>query len=234
MQLRKGDFLYKLVKYNLKIIFAGKFVWFLIAALAVFILFMFQSAWDPTVLNEGVVYTIMLFPSILLIFYPTVFGIQNDEDARILELIFGIPNYRYKVWGFRLLMIYVAVFFILIAFSYLAYWLLCPVESLQIACHLLFPVLFFGNLAFLFSTMTRSGNGTAVLLIICCLSPLFFKSLLNGTMWDVYLNPFEKPDAVHALIWESTVMKNRFFLLIGSIFFMLAGLLNLQNREKFM
>jgi len=34
----------KVVKYNLKIIFAGKFFWFLLAAFGFFAFFMFQSA----------------------------------------------------------------------------------------------------------------------------------------------------------------------------------------------
>lgn len=45
-------------------------------------------------------YSMLLVPSILLIFYPTCFGIQNDQDAKTLEIIFGIPNYRYKIWLF--------------------------------------------------------------------------------------------------------------------------------------
>ena len=34
----------KVVRYNLKIIFAGKFFWFLLAAFGFFALFMFQNA----------------------------------------------------------------------------------------------------------------------------------------------------------------------------------------------
>lgn len=91
-------------------------------------------------------------------FYPAVFGIQNDEDSRILEILFGIPDYKYKVWGVRLLMIYVAIFVILIVFSWLATLLLYPVNLLEMSAQLMFPILFFGNLAFMFSTITRSGN----------------------------------------------------------------------------
>ena len=102
----------KVVRYNLKIIFAGKFFWFLLAAFGFFALFMFQNAWKREEINEGLIYSILMFPSMLLIFYPAVFGIQNDEDSRILEILFGIPDYKYKVWGVRLLMIYVAIFVI--------------------------------------------------------------------------------------------------------------------------
>ena len=79
----------KVVRYNLKIIFAGKFFWFLLAAFGFFALFMFQNAWKREEINEGLIYSILMFPSMLLIFYPAVFGIQNDEDSRILEILFG-------------------------------------------------------------------------------------------------------------------------------------------------
>ena len=36
----------RIVRYNVKIIFAGKFVWFLLAAFLFFAFFMFQMAWD--------------------------------------------------------------------------------------------------------------------------------------------------------------------------------------------
>ena len=195
----------KVVKYNLKIIFAGKFFWFLLAAFGFFAFFMFQSAWNRAEINEGLIYNILMFPCLLLIFYPAVFGIQNDEDSRILEILFGIPDYRYKVWGVRLLMIYVVIFAILIVFSYIAILLLYPINPFEMSLQLMFPVLFFGNLTFMFSTITRSGNGTAVLM----------------------------PDNFHPMIWEGILIKNRIFLFSSSLIWMMIGLLNLQKREKF-
>ena len=85
----------KVVKYNLKIIFAGKFIWFLLAAFVFFAYFMFQAAWNRAEINEGLIYNLLMFPCVLLVFYPAVFGIQNDEDNRILEILFGIPDYKY-------------------------------------------------------------------------------------------------------------------------------------------
>ena len=211
----------RLVKYNLKIIFAGKFIWFLLAAFLFFAYFMFQIAWSRSEVNEGVVYNLLMFPCVLLVFYPAVFGIQNDEDSRILEILFGIPDYKYKVWGVRLLMIYVAIFVILIVFSWLA--------------TLMFPILFFGNLAFMFSTITRSGNGTAVLMIIIGIALLIFSNtpLIERSFWNILLNPFSIPRNSLPVIWESIIIKSRIFLLVASTIWMLIGLLNLQKREKF-
>ena len=114
-----------------------------VSGIWIFCLFMFQSAWNRAEINEGLIYNILMFPCLLLIFYPAVFGIQNDEDSRILEILFGIPDYRYKVWGVRLLMIYVVIFAILIVFSYIAILLLYPINPFEMSLQLMFPVLFF-------------------------------------------------------------------------------------------
>ena len=176
-----------------------------------------------------------MFPCVLLVFYPAVFGIQNDEDSRILEILFGIPDYKYKVWGVRLLMIYVAVFVILVVFSWLATLLLYPVNPLEMSAQLMFPILFFGNLAFMFSTITRSGNGTAVLMIIIGIALLIFSNtpLIERSFWNILLNPFSIPHNFLPVIWEGIIIKSRIFLLAASIIWMLIGLLNLQKREKF-
>lgn len=58
----------KVVKYNLKIIFAGKFIWFLLAAFVFFAYFMFQAAWNRAEINEGLIYNLLMFPCVLLVF----------------------------------------------------------------------------------------------------------------------------------------------------------------------
>lgn len=225
----------KLVTYNLKIIFAGKFIWFLVAAFVFFAYFMFQSAWNRAEINEGLIYNLLMFPCVLLVFYPAVFGIQNDEDNRILEILFGIPDYKYKVWGVRLLMIYVAIFVILILFSYVAILLLYPINPFEMSIQLMFPVIFFGNMAFMFSTLTRSGNGTAVVMILISIAFLICSNMdvIRQSFWNLLLNPFSIPSNILPVIWEGIIIKSRIFLLAGSLIWMMIGLLNLQKREKF-
>ena len=226
----------KIVQYNLKIIFAGKFIWFLLAAFSFFAFFMYQTAYSRLEINEGTIYTLLMFPCLLLIFYPVIFGIQNDEDNRILEIIFGIPNYRYKVWGVRMLMVYVSNYFILILFAYIGRLMLYPINIFEMSAQLIFPMLFFGNLAFMFSTITRSGNGTAVVMIILGLVFFIFmtsNSDIQYSLWNVFLNPFETPRNIHEMVWQDTIVKSRIFLMITGVIWLMIGLLNLQKREKF-
>ncbi|MCR5713383.1 MAG: hypothetical protein K6F98_00445 [Bacteroidales bacterium] len=220
-----------LIQYNLKVIFGSKFIWFILAALAFFIIFMINGISSGEVVQESMVYSIMFFPGILLIFYPTVYCMQSDEDTRILEILFCIPNYRYKVWLFRLVMVYFIFYIFLVLFSYLATYLLYPVEEFTMAAQMMFPLLFLGNMAFMMSTFLKSGNATAVVMIV--LGILFVTMGSGQVYYNLQLNPFDPPSNMHELLWSNLLLKNRLFLAIGAVIFLLMGLLNLQKRERF-
>jgi len=53
-------------------------------------------------------------------------------------------------------------------------------------------------------------------------------------MWNIFLNPFEVPNRLNEMVWQEIVMKNRILQAVGSLLFVLYGLFNLQNREKFL
>ncbi|SHJ19912.1 hypothetical protein SAMN05444280_11337 [Tangfeifania diversioriginum] len=223
----------RMVRYNLKIIFANRFIWFLIAAFAFFMFFAIQTVLNGEALTEGTVYGLLIFPGILLIFYPSVFGIQNDDDSRMLEILFGIPNYRYKVWLVRLLMIYVLIFIIIMLFTALASILLYNVNILEMSYELMYPIVFMGSLAFMFSTIIKNGNGTAVVMVLIGVALIILQDAVERTQWNVFLNPFEIPNNFNEIIWEGLIVKNRIFLGVGIVVFILYGLFNLQKREKF-
>lgn len=225
--------LVKMIRYNLRIIFANRFIWFLVAALGFFLFFAIQYVLDRTTMSEDKVYELLIFPGILLIFYPSVFGIQNDDDSRMLEILFGIPNYRYKVWLVRLVMIYTLVFIILLGFSELASILIYNVEILEMTYQLMYPIVFLGSMGFMFSTLIKNGNGTAVAMVLIGVALLILQEPLERTQWNLFLNPFDVPGNMNEVIWSGTISKNRIFLGIGMIVFILYGLFNLQKREKF-
>jgi hypothetical protein len=223
----------RIIRYNLKIIFAGRFFFFLLAALVFYVFFMVVSVYDNVEINIGFMYEITFFPALLLIFYPMVFGIQRDEDARMLEILFGIPDYRYKVWLVRLVLIFFLVFVLLILFAALGSYLLYPIAPIRLAAQLLFPVCFLGSLAFLLSTRIRNGNATAVVMVILGFFLTIFSEIVEDTLWDIFLNPFGSPRQYTEMAFQQIVWKNRVFLSVGSLVFILGALLNLQNREKY-
>ncbi len=224
---------FKMIRYNLRIIFANKFIWFLLAALGVFLFFAIQSVINQDTITEGTIYTLLIFPGILLIFYPSVFGIQNDDDSRMLEILFGIPNYRYKVWLVRLIMIYALVFIMILLFAGLASILLYEIGIFEMSYQLMYPVVFMGSMAFMFSTLIKNGNGTAVVMVLFGVALIILADVLATSQWNVFLNPFQIPDNLNEVIWQGLLSKNRIFLGVGIVVFILYGLFNLQKRERF-
>ncbi|RKD92810.1 hypothetical protein BC643_3187 [Mangrovibacterium diazotrophicum] len=222
-----------MIRYNFRIIFAGKFIWFLLAALAFYVFIAIVNVINGEVPDEEFVYGILLFPAILLIFYPMTFGIQNDVDAGILEILFGIPDYRYKVWLVRLVLVFVLVSIILYGFAGLSYIFLTPVGLFKMTYQLMFPVFFLGCMAFMFSTIIKNGNGTAVVMVILGVLALILNDTLSRTMWNIFLNPYSVPRNMNEMVWEGIAINNRIFLVVGAIVFVLYGLFNLQKREKF-
>ena len=223
-----------LARYNMRIIFGGKFVYFILAAFIFFLVFGTITALESSDMNIDEVYGLLAFPAILLVFFPSVFGIQSDADQRTLEIIFGIPDYRYKVWLVRYLMILVLVFFLLFPFAGLAFYALLSFPVMKMILHLMVLVLFVSALGFSISTMVRNGNATAVIMVILGLFLLILSDELDESKWNIFLNPFRTPGDLNEIVWREIIRQNRIFMGIGSMVLILMGLLNLQRREKFL
>ncbi|MDX2431903.1 MAG: hypothetical protein QNK35_13285 [Bacteroides sp.] len=225
---------YSLARYNMRIIFGGKFIYFILAAFIFFLVFGTIVALDSGDMDLEDIYGLLAFPAILLVFFPSVFGIQSDADQRTLEIIFGIPDYRYKVWLVRYIMILVLVFLLLFPFAGLAYYALISFPVMKVILHLMVLVVFVSSLGFSLSTMVRNGNATAVIMVIVGLALLVLADALEGSKWNIFLNPFNVPRDINEIVWQETIRQNRIIMGIGSIVLILLGLLNLQRREKFL
>jgi len=228
------DLIYRMINYNLRIIFANKFIWFLAGSIAFYLGLSVIYVFSNDISRMSDLYGVFLFSGILLVFYPSVFGIQNDQDARTIEILFGIPNYRYKVWLVRIILIFAIAFLIMLAFTFLSSVLIVKFRFVNVTAQVMLPVLFLGTLSFMLSTMIRNGNGTAVVMIIIGLFFLILGDPLRKSQWNVFLNPFSPEYDVSETTWAIITLKNRIILTVGTVIFLLAALFNLQKREKFM
>lgn len=227
------DIILRLSHYNVKIVFGNKFVYFVLSAVIFYILTVVINLFSDSEITEATGYYMLLVPSILLIFYPMCFEIQNDQDAKIIEIIFGIPNYRYKVWLFRLLIAYVICFAITLVLALLTDWLLVEVPPLKLAGQTMMPVLFVGTLCFMLSTIIKNGSGTAVVFTLIGLVLFIMSNMLEESKWNLFLNPFDVPLDKNPELFYTTLFYNRMILLTGTVVFILSGLYKTQNREKF-
>lgn len=228
------DLTLKMIRFNLKIIFGNKFIYFLISAIVLFLFIIVINLLNGEAISEAGIYRILILTGALLLFYPSAFGIQSDKDSRTLEIIFGIPDYRYRVWLLRLLLIFVITFVILVLLSLALYFSLLHFPILQMNIQVMFPLAFLGFFTFFLSTVLRSGNGTAAVVIILGVLLLILSENLSKSYWNIFFNPYGNPSDVSEMVWQSLELKNRIFLGTGAIVFLLSGLMNLQKREKFL
>jgi len=223
-----------MILYNLRIIFANKFIWFLAGSIVFYLGLSVIYVFSNDISRMEDLYGVFIFSGILLVFYPSVFGIQNDQDARTIEILFGIPNYRYKVWLVRIILIFVIAYIIMFGFTFISSVLIVKFNIVRMTTQVMMPVLFLGMMSFMLSTVIRNGNGTAVAMIIFGLFFLILSDILYKSQWNVFLNPFDPAYDVSETTWAIITMKNRIILITGTLLFLLAALFNLQKREKFM
>ena len=222
-----------IIKYNLRIVFANKFIYFLIAAMAFFLMVIGIMLFSNSVPADKDIFSTLIFPGILIAFYPVIFNIQNDKDARMLEIIFGVPNYRYKVYLVRFIISMILLFTILILMSWFTVFAVLRVPVLKMVYELMYSLLFLSCLSFLFSTLVRNASGTAVIMIIIGLFFMILDEPLEYSKWNIFLNPFNVPTDISLSVWKNVLYQNRLMLIIGSIVSLLWALINLQKREKF-
>ncbi len=225
--------LYRLVTYNIKVIFANKFVYFVVAAFLFFGLIITIAIFDDPNFNEAVIYGFLVFPGLLLIFYPMAYGIQNDDDSKMLETIFGIPNYRYKVWLVRFVITAGVASFILLFLAMIANFTLLRFDLLPMLGQVMFPIVFLSSVAFVVSTLIRNGNGTAIVLVLIAFGFFVFIGPLQFSAYNVFLNPFSEPRDMSEFIWLTIIFRNRLYLLVATSLCLLYGMYNLQFRERF-
>jgi hypothetical protein len=226
--------LYRLITYNVKVIFGNKFIYFVVAAFLFFAFIILISILEgDDDITEPLIYGFLVFPGLLLIFYPMAYGIQNDDDAKMLETIFGIPNYRYKIWLVRFVITIGVAAVILIILANLANLSLHRFSILPMIGQVLFPITFLSSLAFMLSTLIKNGNGTAIVVVIISFIFFVFAEPLEYSTYNIFLNPFSEPRGISEFIWQTIIYKNRMYLIILSVLSLLYGMFNLQFREKF-
>ncbi len=221
------------IRYNVKIVFGNKFPYFILASILFYIVVVAIYLFSDEEITEASGFNMLLVPSLLLIFYPTCFGIQNDYDSKIIEVIFGIPNYRYKVWLFRLLIGYVICYVTVLLLAYLTNWLVVEVVPVEISAQIMMPALFMGMGAFMCSTIIRNGNGTAVIVIIAGILLLIVNVVLGVSYWNVFMNPYDIPLDKNPLLFYDTLFYNRIVIGGCAAVFLLVGLNNMKRRELF-
>lgn len=233
MKTNKIKLGFDILKYNLRIVFGNKFIYFLIASIAFFLMVIGVMLFNNASVAIHDLFGVLILPGILIAFYPVIYNIQNDKDARMLEIIFGVPNYRYKVYLVRFLISMVLLFGILVLMSWFTYFAILRVPVFKLVYELMYPMLFLSCVSFLFASLVKNANAAAVIMIVIGLFFMILDENIQHSKWNIFLNPFNVPTDMSLTVWKNIIYQNRLMLMIGSIVSLLWALINLQRREKF-
>ena len=231
--VEKIRFVVNTISINLKIVFSGRFLYFLIAAWLFFLVIIGIMLFSGSGVDVTDIYDLLIFPGILIMFYPVVYNIQNDKDSRMLEIIFGVPDYRYKVYLLRFIIAMLLLVFLMILMAGFAWFSVAKVPVFEVVVRLMSPLFFLACMTFLMTTLIRNGNGAAVVMIIIGLIFFIMNEPLAKSKWNLFLNPYNVPTDMNIAIWKNIVHQNRLILAVGAVIALLWGLMNLQQREKF-
>jgi hypothetical protein len=93
--------IWKMILYNLRIIFANKFIWFLGGSVLFYLGLSVIYVFSNDISRVSDLYGVFIFSVFCL--YST-FGVWDPERSgcTTIEILFGIPDYRYKVWLVRI------------------------------------------------------------------------------------------------------------------------------------
>ena len=133
-----------------------------------------------------------------------------------------------------MVMVLIIVYALLFPFAALAHYALVSLPIFKMVTQLMILVIFTSTLGFCVSTIVKNGNATAVIMVVLGLIFLILADEIEYTKWNIFLNPFQTPGSINDIVWYETIRQNRIIMGISSTVFLLLGLMNLQNREKFL
>jgi len=221
-------------RYNAANVFAGRAILFMILASSVFLAVVVLNLLSRSAAFSGQkIFDLLLVPGILLVFYPAVFALQNDKDAGMIENLFGIPDYRYKIWLARYFTLYVLVAALLFLLGVFCRVGLASFPLGKMMLELMVPVVFVGSLSFFVASRTGSGLATAVIMVVVLLLFWLFRISLADSPWYLFHNPFTAGNEVKTMLLARTTIANRLYFISASIFLTMLALLRLQKREKY-
>jgi hypothetical protein len=151
----------------------------------------------------------------------------------MLEIIFGVPNYRYKVYLVRFLISILILVVLLFFMGYFTVFAVLRIPVVKMVYQLLFPLLFLASLSFLMASITRNASAAAVIMIVIGLFFWIMSEAVEYSKWNIFLNPIKVPNDMSLTVWKNVIYQNRLMLVVGSVVSLLWSLTNLQRREKY-
>ena len=177
-------------------------------------------------------YVLVEIPGAVLAIYLTMDLVAGERDHRTLETLFSTSMSHYGIWAMRMVTVYVVLLVTLLAMSAAAYLLFAEFPFALGGLNAFAPAFLLVNLTFFFSVLCKSSNTAAMLSLGAIIGVLLSAEQLRETYYFLFLNPFELPLGIDAMVWAEIVLINRVGLLAGGGLLLFLGLRRMAQRER--
>ena len=181
---------------------------------------------------EDALNILVQIPMAVLAIYLSMDIIASERDRDTLETLFSTASSHYTIWMTRMMSLHGILVLSAMAMSSLSYVLFAEFPFILGGLNAVFPAYFMANLTFYFAVSVRSSNAAGMLSLGCLLLVLMFSSSLSGTVYNLFLNPFNVPASVDLSLWDDRVLINRVSIAgLGGLLLFLA-LRKMERRER--
>ena len=229
-----GQSAWGLFRRSFRIVFRRK-LWFMISGILAYYAILYAFAvYRP---NEGFSVDVALLvlveiPGTILAIYLAMDLVAKERNRNTLETLFSAASSHYQVWIVRLLAVYLVLAITLLAMSTISYFFFAEFPFVWGGLNAFIPAFFVANLTFFFSVFTRSANAAGMLALGFMWLVLHTFEDLRGTIYFLFLKPFDPPFGVNDFLWAEKVLINRLAIFGAGLLLLYSGLRRMEQREK--
>lgn len=228
--------LFQLFIQTRKILFSGKFYYFMgfIILWVTFFIVIIHFVEGAEPFNQDEIFYILNFvPMIVMSLYVSMTLVSYEKDNFTIETIFSVPGSPYKVWSYKLAVMFMILVFLQMTLILMSYIFIADFQISVMFIHAFVPVFFIANLNFYFSTVLKSGIAAGLVTLIVLFICLLLGPAIDDSPWFLYLSPYNKPFDLDTMIWNERLLYNKIGVASLGVVFMYRGLSRLRKREPF-
>ncbi len=218
-----------------KVLFSGKFIYFISFAILydIFLIIIMNFTDAGAMPVEVAFYMMNLVPTLILTVYLSMTVVSFEKENNTIETMFAVPGSPYKVWIYKLLIMYALILFIQFILVLIVFFFVGDFSFFSMLFHAYVPIFMVANMTFYFSTKFKSGYAAGLISLIVLFFNFILADAVDDTAWFLYQSPFNKPNDLDPELWNNIMFYNKFGIILLGFMFLYLGLRKLLVREPF-
>jgi len=223
------------VALSLRIVFHRKLLFGVLGVLGYYAILYAVMTFNPSdgFSVEDALNILVQLPMCALAVYLSMDLVASERDRDTLETLFSTASSHYAIWSVRLGALHGILLLSSLAMSTLSYFLFAEFPFVLGGLNAAVPAFLVANLAFYFAVCVRSSNAAGMLALGCLLLCMMVSDdLADGSVYNLFLNPFNIPAGIDLTVWDDRILLNRATVLAAGGLLLFLALRRMERRER--